>query len=156
VSNTHSCLGSVTDANFLLQSAYVKNLGSRNTATRIYRTGDLGCQMLVDDGSFVLHYKGRRDDQIKLRGQRIEPAQIERVLLQQRVPGIIFGGQAAVVCAETDLLIAYVTGRRLEGGDGDNAERIRKDWNAFGNDMDNWIDVGSSPIGADFFNWNSM
>ncbi len=43
---------------------------------RIYRTGDLG--FLMPNGHLV--YVGRKDNQIKLRGQRIEPSEIEHVL----------------------------------------------------------------------------
>lgn len=43
---------------------------------RIYRTGDLG--HLLEDGRLVYH--GRNDRQIKLRGLRIELAEIEKVL----------------------------------------------------------------------------
>ncbi|WP_250404484.1 AMP-binding protein [Streptomyces cellostaticus] len=41
--------------------------------TRLYRTGDLG--LLDDDG--VLHYLGRADRQVKIRGHRVEPAEVE-------------------------------------------------------------------------------
>lgn len=44
-------------------------------AARIYRTGDMG---VWDDGG-VLHYRGRRDRQIKISGLRIELAEIESV-----------------------------------------------------------------------------
>ncbi|NEA33600.1 amino acid adenylation domain-containing protein [Streptomyces sp. SID13031] len=44
-------------------------------AVRIYRTGDVG----VWNAGGVLHYRGRRDRQIKLSGYRIELAEIESV-----------------------------------------------------------------------------
>ncbi len=44
--------------------------------TRMYRTGDLAYR--DDDGT--LHYLGRTDDQIKLRGLRVEPGEIAEAL----------------------------------------------------------------------------
>lgn len=44
---------------------------------RCYRSGDL----VYLDEQGLLRYVGRNDDQIKIRGQRIEPAEIERQLL---------------------------------------------------------------------------
>ena len=44
---------------------------------RLYRSGDLG--WLTDDG--LLHFVGRRDRQIKLRGYRVELGEIENTLL---------------------------------------------------------------------------
>lgn len=49
---------------------------------RIYRTGDVG--VLDHDG--VLHYRGRRDRQIKISGLRIELAEIESVAAS--LPGV--------------------------------------------------------------------
>ncbi|MGB3439751.1 MAG: amino acid adenylation domain-containing protein [Actinophytocola sp.] len=66
--------------------------------TRRYRTGDL--VRVRDDGR--LEYLGRVDDQLKLRGYRIEPAEIELALATH--PAV---GRGAVVVVG-DLLVAYV------------------------------------------------
>ncbi|WP_044475791.1 non-ribosomal peptide synthetase [Rhodococcus aetherivorans] len=67
---------------------------------RRYRTGDLGRR--GRDG--VLHHRGRADDQIELRGYRIEPGEIEAALL--RCDGVT----QAVVVLRDDRLVAYLVG----------------------------------------------
>ena len=72
------------------------------TASRYYRTGDLGC--FTAEGEIAFH--GRCDDQVKVRGHRVEPDEISAVLTHH--PGV---AQSAVI-AEGDSvekrLIAYV------------------------------------------------
>jgi long-subunit acyl-CoA synthetase (AMP-forming) len=70
----------------------------------MYRTGDLG--RLLPDGRLVI--LGRVDNQIKLRGHRIEPGEIELGLLSH--PDIA----QAVVTAHAGRLVAYVV---RAGGD---------------------------------------
>jgi amino acid adenylation domain-containing protein/non-ribosomal peptide synthase protein (TIGR01720 family) len=74
---------------------------------RIYRTGDLG--KWQSDGN--LAFVGRRDEQVKIRGHRIEPDEIGTVL--QACDGV----EAAVVLARTNdqgerELVAYFTEKR--------------------------------------------
>ncbi|MFC4374718.1 non-ribosomal peptide synthase/polyketide synthase [Nocardia halotolerans] len=76
------------------------------TGQRLYRTGDLVTWRTGPDGP-TLHYLGRTDFQVKLRGLRIEPAEIEAALTS--VPGV---GRAAVLVrsgeGRPDQLVAYV------------------------------------------------
>ncbi|WP_175688127.1 non-ribosomal peptide synthetase [Burkholderia anthina] len=65
---------------------------------RMYRTGDLARRRA--DGA--LDYLGRVDTQVKLRGQRIEPGEIEALL--RAAPGV----HDAVVIVRDEQLIAYV------------------------------------------------
>ncbi|MFC4908161.1 amino acid adenylation domain-containing protein [Actinomadura gamaensis] len=67
---------------------------------RMYRTGDLA--RWTDGGE--VEFLGRADDQVKLRGQRIEPGEIEAALAAR--PGV----DGACVIVRDDRLIGYVTG----------------------------------------------
>ncbi|WP_176048875.1 non-ribosomal peptide synthetase [Paraburkholderia kururiensis] len=84
---------------------------------RQYRSGDL-CRMRADG---TVEFLGRLDQQVKLRGQRIEPGEIEAVLRQ--CPGV---REAAVVVTgegEKRRLAAYVSGE-IQGSE-IQAEAIR-------------------------------
>ncbi|RSN17546.1 non-ribosomal peptide synthetase [Streptomyces sp. WAC 05977] len=78
---------------------------------RMYRTGD---QVRTRaDGQYV--FVGRVDDQLKVRGHRIEPGEVEAALLA------VDGVAQAVVTEHENRLVAYVVGT---GGERVPAERI--------------------------------
>ena len=71
---------------------------------RLYRTGDLG--RWLPDGE--IEFQGRIDDQVKLRGYRIEPGEIEHCLRQ--IPGVRDAVVLLRTVHERKELVAYVTG----------------------------------------------
>ena len=71
---------------------------------RVYRTGDLVRRR--SDGALV--FEARRDRQLKLRGVRVEPAEIEAALA--RVPGVV---EAAVGPGARGGLVAHLAGPDL-------------------------------------------
>lgn len=74
---------------------------------RMYRTGDIACWR--EDGA--VEYLGRSDDQLKMRGQRIEPGEIEQALVA--LPGV---AQAVVAARNlTQQAAAGVDNRQLLG-----------------------------------------
>jgi amino acid adenylation domain-containing protein len=105
------CLGGVGVARGYLNKpeltakAFVDDRYSGVPGAKLYRTGDVG--RLRSDG--VFEFAGRMDDQIKIRGIRVELGDIEAALLDH--PGI---ASAAVVANDTPAgkrLIAYVVPR---------------------------------------------
>lgn len=70
-----------TAASFLPYPSWLRQIRSHATR-RLYRTGDL--VQYLDDGS--MRYIGRKDTQVKLRGQRVELGEVE-FHLRQTFPG---------------------------------------------------------------------
>lgn len=60
----------------LTAERFLRDPFSGSEGTRMYRTGDIGCRL--PDGQIAFH--GRGDDQIKIRGYRIDPGEVIHIL----------------------------------------------------------------------------
>ena len=87
--------------------------------TRWYRTGD----GVREDADGVLSYLGRLDQQIKLDGYRIEPAEIEAVLC--RHPAVAEAAVVAASDAQGRRLVAHVVLRDAHADEGALATQLR-------------------------------
>jgi amino acid adenylation domain-containing protein len=91
----------------LTAEKFIPDPFSRETGARLYQTGDLA--RYLSDGN--IEFVGRVDEQVKVRGFRIEPGEVEAALREQR------GVREAVVVARPDVsgqsaLVAYVLAER--------------------------------------------
>ncbi|MGH9332521.1 MAG: condensation domain-containing protein, partial [Vicinamibacteria bacterium] len=90
---------------------FVPDPFSTSPGARMFRAGDFG--RYLPDGS--IEFLGRNDDQIKIRGFRVELAEVERALLEHEA---VMG--AAVLCREDEpgrkRIVAYYTGEGESGG----------------------------------------
>ncbi|HTE56293.1 MAG TPA: amino acid adenylation domain-containing protein [Kofleriaceae bacterium] len=98
----------------LTAAAFVPDPFSPDAGARMYRTGDVA--RWRHDGA--IEFLGRRDGQIKLRGQRVELGEIEAALL--RVPDVKEAAVAVQDLGSDPRLVAYVVAQ--EGGRATAAE----------------------------------
>ena len=82
----------------LASEKFIENTFAPEKSEKLYRTGDLG--KLLPNGEILC--LGRMDQQVKIRGHRIEPGEVEQALTS------LDGVKAAVVLADSDSLVAHI------------------------------------------------
>ncbi|KAF2149161.1 acetyl-CoA synthetase-like protein [Myriangium duriaei CBS 260.36] len=120
---------------------------------RAYRTGDRVRHRPIDR---ALEFHGRIDRQIKIRGHRIELAEVEHAILQQ--PRV---SDAAVVATKTDdkelELTAFLTMQALDALQNDEYAQVKGWEDHFETNV--YADIGTvdhARVGSDFMGWTSM
>ncbi|MFD5461125.1 methyltransferase, partial [Streptomyces olivaceus] len=110
---------------------------------RRYRTGDL--VRWLGDGH--LEYAGRADDQVTVRGVRVDPGEGEAALSEH--PGV----DRAAVLAQGDRLVGYVVPRRDEDRDSHLETDHVSEWQDIYDALP--IAPGEADFGQNFVGWNS-
>ncbi|PIG81858.1 hypothetical protein AARAC_003709 [Aspergillus arachidicola] len=121
---------------------------------RAYRTGDRVRYRPIDG---ELEYFGRLNDQVKIRGHRVELGEIEQALLEQ---GSL--AEAVVVLQRSDAdddtrLVAFVREKRdVEDEEHNNEQQQEEGWKEIFSTAVYDVGIQSHQVGRDFSGWTSM
>ncbi|KAE9406246.1 acetyl-CoA synthetase-like protein [Gymnopus androsaceus JB14] len=130
-------------AQHFVETAHDSPLGFR----RIYRTGDLG--YWTKEG--LVQFVGRKDTQLKLRGQRIEAGEVEFAI--NRHPSVQSSAVVTVHFEDDEQLVAYV---QLEENGSSKEEGVLSLWEDLYNEEEKYDILDNDDAGHDFARWFSM
>ncbi|OBR08016.1 Non-ribosomal peptide synthetase [Colletotrichum higginsianum IMI 349063] len=115
-----------TQTSFVDDPAWLVDGVSRPRPTRVYRTGDL----MYRNGDGSLSFLGRRDGQVKIRGQRVEPDEVANMIrgwissrrAASSTPLLLLPNAAVTSFRPSDCLVAVIPSSQplQSGGDGDD------------------------------------
>ncbi|KAJ4156272.1 hypothetical protein NW754_007896 [Fusarium falciforme] len=120
---------------------------------RAYRTGD---RVRYRPRDYQIEFFGRLDQQIKIRGHRIEPAEVEQALLSDSSIN-----DAVVVSAQNKEgleMVGYITAQAAQSVDKEEASNKVQEWEAHF-DSTAYANIGAidrDALGQDFLSWTSM
>ncbi|THC87989.1 hypothetical protein EYZ11_012564 [Aspergillus tanneri] len=114
-----------TAASFIPAPVWLQQLRKSNPPERVYKTGDVG--RYEPDGSIC--FIGRKDEQVKIRGNRIELGEVEHHIEQS----LADNAQMSVIVdavtptkAHWPLLVAFLAAKRYTRRDGDMKTTVQR------------------------------
>lgn len=131
----------------LTASRFLRFSGNHPLGERVYRTGDLGYWRLEGQ----LEYVGRNDNQLKIRGQRIEAEEVEAII--GRFAAVKSNAVTLVNLAGVNSLVAYTV---FDTDKLAHEEEVLSLWEDRYNEEGSYGVLQDESAGHDFARWLSM
>ncbi|PSK46149.1 Nonribosomal peptide synthetase 2 [Elsinoe australis] len=126
-----------------------------NQLIRAYRTGDRVRQRPTDN---LLEFFGRLDRQVKIRGHRVELAEVEQVIIDCDVVADVAVVLADGAVKDEPIMVAFLTTKEIAGIGHHTTHEQVSDWSEHF-DANTYAEIkaiSSADVGVDFLGWTSM